>query len=118
MDTQNLQLIINQTDMIATKLGVAAGHIWPILLKQARINSITDTVVIIVAIMVSSMLLWLSLKENDRSHDCDTGLIIIGAVIGVITLICVLACCEGIVAGFLNPDFAAMQILAALINAN
>jgi hypothetical protein len=42
---QSLQdAIFTRLDAVAAKLGVAAGHIWPVLVRQARVDGVRDVV--------------------------------------------------------------------------
>ena len=102
---------------LAAKLGTTAEHLWGVLIKQAPISSICD----ILALFIFGMGLFLAGKfinkktspdENgDRDWDGD-GIGVAWLIFSIVTLVYISIALLGfgdIMAGFINPEYWALQ---------
>ena len=97
--------ILNRIDTLAAKLGTTADHLWTILVRQAKVEAITD-IVWILLVTAATVLLYMGYRkvlERD-SYDDDhwwLGLIFLSFADGV---------------GIVFAIFALLQLPTVLFN--
>ena len=111
--------ILQRIDALSAKIGPTAAHVWDVYVQQARVEAIRDTVFVVILLIVSSLLAYLSyrLSRHGIKRDCyDDWPFITGtfAVIGSIgALIAALVISYGAIGELLNPQYCAFQHLMA-----
>jgi hypothetical protein len=111
--------ILQRIDALSAKIGTTAAHVWDVYVQQARVEAIRDTVFVVILLIVSSLLAYLSyrLSRHGIKRDCyDDWPFITGtfAVIGSIgALIAALVISYGAIGELLNPQYWAFQHLMA-----
>ena len=109
--------ILQRIDALSAKIGTTAAHVWDVYVQQARVEAIRDTVFVVILLIVSSLLAYLSyrLSRHGIKRDCyDDWPFITGtfAVIGSIgALIAALVISYGAIGELLNPQYWAFQQL-------
>jgi len=109
--------ILQRIDALAAKIGTTAQHIWDVYVAQARVEAIRDTVFVVILLIVSSLLAYLSYRlfRHGIKRDCyDDWPFITGAfsVIGSAgALIAALVISYGAIGELLNPQYWAFQHL-------
>jgi hypothetical protein len=101
-------------DSIATKLGVAAEHVYELLIKQAIINGVRDLVMFVVLSVVAFFLGKLTLRAS-KSFDYDMVAPIIGAT-AIIALVMAIACLYAGVGELINPEYYAIKEILDVIS--
>jgi hypothetical protein len=102
MNEQTLKLL----ESLAAKFGTTTEYLWGVLIKQAHISATTDLVRVLITIIVASIL-----TKKILSVDCDDpfykwlGIGVIWVIIGGAFL----GSIGGIVNGFVNPEYWALQ---------
>lgn len=72
LQANNFQQVLSRVDQLAAKLGVAAGYIWTIYVRQARVEAITDGIsaLALAALAFAAVRLVIKWgKEKDDEHD-------------------------------------------------
>lgn len=96
---------------LAEKLGTTVEHLWGVLVKQAQISAITDSIFL----LVSGAALALSLFFLVKTESDDENIIFPWAMATVFGgIFWTLKICFGIneiISGFYNPEFWALQQL-------
>src|SRR5690242_12771003 len=111
--------ILKRLDLIAAKLGVTVQYLWGVLVRQARVEALSDTIGIILwaasAFAAFHYAVALGRKaESDGSDGLGFASIIL-AVIGVVFVISFVVCVSEIFTPLMNPEFFALeQILKAV----
>ena len=54
--------ILQRIDALAAKIGTTAQHIWDVYVAQARVEAIRDTLFVVLFLIVSSLLAYLSYR--------------------------------------------------------
>ena len=109
--------ILQRLDAFAEKLGVAAPQLWEILLRQVQIEAITNLVALVVltAILISSYyaVRWGLKKDAEPSYYGEAGAhaVVIGGIVGIISLVAIPFVATYAMLYFLNPEFYAFQSL-------
>ena len=108
---------------LAQALKVGSEHVYEVLVKQQIVYSITYTILDLILIIVIA-LCWNKFSANNNrlsnkddgwyNDDLDDhfglgGLLAISIIISVFTIIVFLCTIQGIVSGFVNPEYGAMK---------
>lgn len=113
---------------LAEKLGTTSEYLWGILVKQAYITAITNTIIIIGLIIFGIILckvhIYLSSPvdpkdkyNTDNLYDKNIGAIIIMLVfttIWFIAAIVQLFCIGDTINGFINPEYCALKEILSI----
>ena len=64
--------ILQRIDALSAKIGTTAAHVWDVYVQQARVEAIRDTVFVVILLIVSSLLAYLSyrLSRHGIKRDC------------------------------------------------
>jgi uncharacterized protein involved in response to NO len=61
--------IFDRLDAIAAKLGMAAGHMWPVLVRQVRVDGVRDlsvaTALAVATFFLVKLTRWIYKEETD-----------------------------------------------------
>lgn len=86
--------IINVINVLSEKLGVATNYIYPLLIKQARIDAITgifynllSIIMLVVAFIMFKSLIKFENERNAETNSAIGATAILLAIIGIIVLI-------------------------------
>jgi hypothetical protein len=102
--------ILKRLDVLAAKLGVTAGHLWGVLVAQAKIEAIED---IIWAALWAALSLVLGLvarklyESNDENDNAALGIVLIGVAVGFLLISA--AMISGTLGMLLNPEYWALK---------
>jgi hypothetical protein len=109
MNEQLQKEIFTRLDAIAAKLGVAAAHLWEVLIRQGYIEGLAN---IIVAIVLFFVVLVLGVKTSRVYQDHTFWL---GSLISIAFTIWAITCLYDGIITLANPEyFALSKILQAL----
>ena len=105
-------------ETIATKLGTTAEHLWGVLIKQAPISAATDLASCVVFVLLSVGFI-LFVKRNTTVPDGEHRAIwnnegaffawFAALLFLVFTIVTVTSLAGVIIAGFINPEYWALQ---------
>jgi hypothetical protein len=102
--------LLSQLDSLAVKMGMAAEHVWPYLIRQVYVEFWVATV----GIVVLAVLFILSVRYTKGHKDCDgdpTFMAFVALfVTGFCTIILAVFWVDTIIA-VLNPEYAAIRQL-------
>ena len=108
MDQNTQQLI----EKLAEKLGTTAEHLWEVLIRQAPITSGTELIVDAI-LLGATCWLWKFLWSYPWKHEeygCTKEVTLgAAAVFTAIIIISIALSLPSIFAGFLNPEYWALQ---------
>ena len=108
--------IIEYIDALSVKLGVAAEHVYEVLVRQKIVEGIVYSIVILVVLIASIVAFKKSLQSYFNEQDLDKtfgfGLasIVFGAVL-VISLIVTIAGLPGQILKIYNPEYYAIKTI-------
>lgn len=109
--------ILERIDAIGAKLGVAAGHLYGVLVRQATVDAWRDMILAGVFGVFVGVCAWLvkkSIKEEFGHHD-DGFIAFVSGIVGVGLAILMFVFAYTSVGEFMNPEFYAIHnILDAL----
>lgn len=123
IDSTQLNAMQVYSDIKAGLTGLAAGlkttteHVYPIIVKQQRINAIGYCFFPILLI-IALVSIFLVIKNRDELFDYDdtySYVIIILSGIGVLLLIFCMCVFNSIFTGFFNPEYGAIQDIVNLV---
>lgn len=104
--------LLKRLDLLASKLGVGAGELWRILLKEAKVEGLIDGAIAFACVLtVGAALRWISRYRGDAWDDFEL------IPIGIIAFALVLGLGYGYhsVCELANPEFYAFnQVLSAI----
>ena len=112
---------------LATKLGTTTEYLWEILIKQAKISSITNLIMIVIVSLAGFVLYKMHksfmIEHGDYRENFyekyPVSPIIMGIIsfFWIITTICVYFEIPNIIYGFVNPEYWALnEILNSIKN--
>jgi len=123
--------LFTRLDAIAAKLGVAAEHLWGVLIRQVVVGAVWQLVMLCVVFGVCFVLfrwwyrclrviakkegyatLWGLVEEKEEAVFAYY-IVLAAVVIVCATMFCVVG--HNIVLGFVNPEYRALQLLRELI---
>lgn len=127
MNEQLQKEIFSRLDAIAAKLGVGTEHIWGILVKQAKLEGVSNLCVFVVVAIVAICLFVAAQRcrrradvasKEEFSRDREDGYYHVSMIVYGLTAIAsiISLCClhDGLLL-LLNPEFAALtKLLDAL----
>ncbi len=101
---------------LATSLKVPAEHVWNILIKQQRVESITYISMLAFVFLTTLILVFLStLAYKKEWEDMASALLIISVFIVIIEIIAFFFLIPHIITGFTNPEYGAIREITNLI---
>jgi hypothetical protein len=110
--------LLKRLDALATKMGTTVDHLWPVLLRQQRIEGIYDVVVGLLLVVVC-VAIWRATGKYIREHEYDSDIAwpvrVVG--IGIFGLFALVLFGEAITC-LLNPEYAALKALAEMFKAS
>jgi hypothetical protein len=98
---------------LAEKLGTTVDHLWEVLVRQATVSAITDTITLAVFGAVLGVAAWRIVKELKKDYVPEPA-IFGGFIVGLLSLvwfIFLMSSVSGIAAGFFNPEYWALKQL-------
>ena len=111
-NTQIAKEIFDRLDLIGAKLGVAAGHIWPVLIRQSMIDGYRDLTIgsfLFLISAVSTYGFWrIAIKEMEDD----------GAFFLIPALMSFIFCCPFLYAAIgelLNPEYYALEFIKSAL---
>jgi multisubunit Na+/H+ antiporter MnhB subunit len=100
-------------DQIAEKLGVAAEHAYPLLVKQQIINGIMDLLIGIVAIVLMPLCSkWA--KKLSKSYEYDI-YAIVPIIVGILAAIVAPVCLYFGIGEVLNPEYYVLKDILSIL---
>jgi len=124
MDKQIQQEIFSRLDTMASKLGVAAEHLWEVLVLHAYTEGIVNLALTVFMVIVSSITLWIGLKRGtkDGFYNSSKDYPKVGGVISVVGgAICAITTCVLLIFAsewfgmIVNPEYHAWLEISRLI---
>ena len=101
-------------DKLAAKLGVAAEHVYGVLIKQAMINGATKIVagsLLLIIAIVASVIIMRTIKRSDTDYwDEEWAAVVVAAIVLVVAPLVVsyFVMASGITA-VINPEYYAIK---------
>ena len=125
MTDKSVLMAKEMLEAIASKLGVAADHMWQVMLVQARLEAIQYTVLLsfawawCIGVSIAAVKAYLKHRacatdKYEGSFELLTG---ISAASCLLTVLVTSLCLGDILAGFFNPEYAAMHNIVHMIGA-
>lgn len=115
------QEVLSRLDALAAKLGVAANHLWGVLVRQAYVDALGSLLFALIAAALTYGFYRVVLYGRaEKWYDgYDTELAVVGTgVVGVGLVVCVVIALVQLVAGIqnvANPEYFALRhVLGAL----
>lgn len=114
-DTTLRAQVFSRIDALGAKLGVAADHIWPVLVRQSYADAAMDGVLAIAAfVLIFKAFAWSKywFKEAEEEKYGGDFQAFAGFVCSVLTVGCVLLVVYGLGDGLrhlINPEYYALQ---------
>ena len=110
--------VMKRLDAIAAKLGVAANHIWGVLVYQARVDAIEWIIWGVLWLAIAGSLVHCAQFAYSRKDDSERveKAVTLGGIAIVFTLLG-LGCLSNILTNFLNPEYWAFKQLTAMLGA-
>lgn len=115
-------------EQLAERLGTTVEKLWAVLLKQASINGIVDSLILIGMVIFSIAAFRFVKKKTTKlkrtNGECPTAEweyeIAFGAWLGVavmfiFTILCIGILAESIVASFFNPEYWALSKILTMV---
>ena len=110
MNDQIQQQVIERIDALAAKMGVAADHFWPILVRQQIIEAYTNIVLLVFAAALSVVLAVVAKYQFDKDNEgIAFPLGAASGVVGFIVFVVLSSDGSSIVSAILNPEYAALM---------
>ena len=109
--------ILQRIDALAAKIGTTAQHIWDVYVAQARVEAIRDTIFVVLFLIVSSLLAYLSYRlfqHGIKENDYDVWPYVTGTSAAIVSVACVaiaLVTMYSAIGEWLNPQYWAFQNL-------
>lgn len=121
MNEQTTRLI----EQLAQKLGTTAEYLWAVLLKQAPISAATDLFYLLMSIIGGIILIKIHKSLCKKKGEYDTSIyeehdgwlvpvMIISVIIWAVLFIASISSIGGIVNGFFNPEYWALNKVLSL----
>ena len=108
--------LLTRLDAIATKLGIAAAHLWDILVRQVYVEAVTDGVMFVVYAAVWAYAFRRARRNwNDSNIDTETAWLLGLGIGGLIVFLAGLFAFSETVTAILNPEAGALKILGRLL---
>ena len=103
--------ILKRIDAMAAKLGVTAGQMWGVLVKQARIEAIEDICWGLFWLMLAAICARIAWKGYKSDEDLGDAVMICGSVVGIIFMLVAMGYIAGTPGMLLNPQYWALKEL-------
>jgi hypothetical protein len=101
-------------DSVAQKLGVAAEHVWPLMIKQQVVGGITDLFFGVVLAVAAYLLIRQAMKDLTTYEGSEErGLVL--SFLGGIAAIFAFFCIYFSVGPIINPEYYAIQEILEVI---
>lgn len=111
------QELVKRLDLLATKLGVSGTYLWAVLIRQARVELISDAIFITlnVVLLYGVWRWWKRIIVHELFDGGEeAGAVIVSLLSAVMTITSVVALCD-VPALIFNPDYWALeQVMTAL----
>lgn len=114
--------IFKRIDLLAEKLGVASGHVWEVLVTQAKIDSYLNLFYALFFSVVAFVGVKHSIKKfneaKNASYSEEDFYFICGAsliVLSIFATIAALANIDNAVTGIFNPEYRALKAISNLL---
>lgn len=104
--------ISDTIDVLATKFGTVGTHLWEILVKGKFAESLTYSILGVIAIVIAYFLLRIAYKEAKKNYEeANVGLMVTGSTVGIILAILgMMFICFNLV-GVFAPEYAMLTSL-------
>ena len=112
--------VTNLLQGLADRLGTTVEYLWGTLVRQAPIQAVTDSVYLIALGGLYWFLItrWRKFVKENTGYENEDSRAWFTAGIAIVGLICFLIASvtiSGIVSGFLNPEYWALERILSLI---
>ncbi len=112
MQTQEMQQeILQRLDAVALKMGVAAEHLWEVLVRQAYLQWIPVGLLLVFLLPITTFLIVFREEFDD---DASIGPMIFLTIIAVALSIALLLMASTAISATLNPEYWALNKLLSL----
>ena len=115
MDPKSMEIVMSRLDAVAAKIGVAAQHMWPVLVKQAQLGAYSAIAMTIVVLLLVLTLVIAGFKMAGEKSDASEICFAIAAAISVATLLVMTVEMLNIIGGICNPEYMALKDLVAML---
>lgn len=106
MNDKTIQLL----EALAAKLGTTAEYLWGVLIRQAAVSATIDLVCLLVAVTYLVVYTkWLRVVRKGDMFDNEATGVIMGGCVAVIVFILALFCVSGVITGYMNPEYWALN---------
>jgi uncharacterized membrane-anchored protein len=111
--------LLNYIETMSAKLGVAAEHLYAILVRQSYVSAITELITLAIFLVVSGYAFyfcykkyWKTQQEKNWSDEDQwfVSSIILGIVFGIVVIIALFVIPDAI-GRFINPEYYAIKEL-------
>ncbi len=100
---------------LGSALKVSSEHVYKIIVQQQLVDSITRTILFIIALVLLIICIKTGVKKEWTDSSVAGITSIIGVIICVLTIIYCLGHTKDIVMGFVNPEYGAIQDIMEFI---
>lgn len=125
MNPENIALITQYLDKIGEKLGLTAGHLWPVFVRQQIVEFYVSIFCVFLCAVVFFPLVIYTVRNWNRSDSSSNSsiedggawqaiLVVSTAFVGVFLLASVAVSINSLSA-FLNPEYGAMEDLMRML---
>lgn len=113
---ENTEILVRE---LAEKLGITVDYLWAVLVKQAMISAVTDTLIFVVTGIALAAAGWgivKALKSNDLDDLDDLEIFgeLVVVALSLAWFVCLMCSVSSIAAGFFNPEYWALKQLLLL----
>lgn len=116
MNAQNVTQIL---DALAARFGTTAAHLWGVLIRQVYVTAILDTAIFVVLAVATYILVGMARAQHKKDpngyDDWTTGVTIISAVAGFLTLLGGFFAKSSVVQAIVNPEYGALKLIGEAI---
>lgn len=111
---QNTEQLLTQ---LSEKLGVAASHLWEVMITQAHISAINFIVVLslISIIWITTIFVYFKYYFKELSRDDQLEYYIPITLGSIVLIVAIIGNIPGIITRFTNPEYWALKEIAELI---
>lgn len=109
--------IMKRLDVLAEKLGVTAQYLWGVLIKQARVEAIEDTLLFVVFAVVAyiGIKFFMDGFKEKYNEDSNLGAMLAGGSIGTIAFVVSVCSFVDAITEWFNPAYFALHKVLEVI---
>lgn len=103
--------LFTRLDAIAVKIGVGAGELWRILVKQAIVKGWTDLLTGLLVALIAIVFCWVSMKMWKKFPDADDPVFLLPLIPALILFVVSISWLISVPGELFNPEYWAYKHL-------